>query len=167
MTDLKWEIEEFSDGSVEIKTLLRDEIVRRDLIRIPPGAGRDHYLHEFMYSIGRDYEARKEFQRKKLELQARIHDLKAKIDTREKPASPPILAEMLISLIAPEKTAQVQLGDLQEMFQKNVERCGEREARRMYWIQVTDSALPLLWGWIKRLGLFTFFVDYVRSKLGL
>ena len=42
----------------------------------------------------------------------------------------------------------------------------KKQARRMYWMQVVASAGPLLWTWIKHIGFFTAFVEYVRSKLG-
>jgi hypothetical protein len=87
--------------------------------------------------------------------------------TGQKESKPPRLAEYCISFLAPENTAQALLGDLQEMFQENVRRLGEKEARRKYWMQVVASARPLVWTWIKRIGLFTAFVDYVRSKFGL
>jgi hypothetical protein len=53
------------------------------------------------------------------------------------------------------------------MFESNVARLGERQARRKYWMQVASSLLPLLWQWIKRIGLITMLVDYLRSKIGL
>jgi hypothetical protein len=81
--------------------------------------------------------------------------------------SPPMLAEFLISCLAPKNTAQALLGDLQEMFEQNAERFGEKQARRKYWMQVANSVLPLVWHWLKRLGFLTFLVDYFRSKLGL
>jgi hypothetical protein len=89
------------------------------------------------------------------------------ITTSLRQEKPPRLAEFCISLLAPRNTAQALLGDLQEMFQANVRRLGEQEARRKYWLQVAASARPLLWTWIKRIGLFTAFIDYVRSKFGL
>ncbi len=83
------------------------------------------------------------------------------------PPAPPPFAELLISALAPKNTAQAQLGDLQEIFQKNAARFGEKQAGRMYWMQVAASAWPLIWTWIKRIGLFTALADYVRSKFGL
>ncbi|MDA9393461.1 hypothetical protein WN73_23455 [Bradyrhizobium sp. CCBAU 45394] len=82
-------------------------------------------------------------------------------------AAPPVLAELLIASLAPKNTAQAQLGDLHEMFEKNVARLGERPARQKYWIEVARSFGPLLWQWLKRVGLFTFLIDYFRSKFGL
>jgi hypothetical protein len=83
------------------------------------------------------------------------------------PGSPPALAELAISLLAPKNSAQALLGDLQEMFQKNAHRFGEKQARRKYWMQVASSLAPLVWHWLKRIGFFTFLIDYCRSKLGL
>jgi hypothetical protein len=83
------------------------------------------------------------------------------------PASPPMLAEFLISCLAPKNSAQAMLGDLQEMFEQNAGRFGEKQARRKYWMQVASSIVPLVWRWVKRLGLLTLLVDYFRSKFGL
>lgn len=80
--------------------------------------------------------------------------------------SPPFLAEYLISFLAPEKSAQAQLGDLQELFEKNVARIGERQARRKYWVEVARSFGPLLLQWGKRIGFFTVLIDYFRAKFG-
>jgi hypothetical protein len=57
--------------------------------------------------------------------------------------------------------------DLHEMFQKNAERYGTKQARRKYWIEVARSFGPLLWQWLKRIGFFTVLIDYFRSKIGL
>jgi len=81
--------------------------------------------------------------------------------------SPPALAEFVVSFLAPKNTAQAQLGDLQEMFEKNVARLGERQARRNYWMQVASSLMTFALQWAKRVSLFTVLVDYFRSKLGL
>jgi len=86
---------------------------------------------------------------------------------RAKPVAPPAFAELVMSLLAPKNSAQAQLGDLQEIFEANVDRLGERQARRKYWMQVAASLRPLLVLWVKRLGLVTLFLDYMRSKLGL
>jgi len=69
--------------------------------------------------------------------------------------------------LAPKDSVQALLGDLHEMFRKNANRLGERQARRKYWMQVAASFAPLLWQWLKRIGFFTVLVDYFRSKLGL
>jgi hypothetical protein len=108
-----------------------------------------HYGHRVVYSMPTRDEA-------------------AKINAKEEETmAPPPLAELIISCLAPENTAQAQLGDLHEMFESNVARLGERQARRKYWMQVASSLLPLLWQWIKRIGLITMLVDYLRSKIGL
>lgn len=96
-----------------------------------------------------------------LESGGHFHKMEANVD------SPPPWAELLISILAPKNTAQAQLGDLQEMFAKNVERLGVKLARRKYLMQVAASAMPLVWQWMKRIGFFTILVDYFRSKLGL
>ncbi|WP_445222473.1 permease prefix domain 2-containing transporter [Bradyrhizobium sp. Pa8] len=84
-----------------------------------------------------------------------------------KRATPPAPAEFLLAFIAPKNSAQAFLGDLEELFQKNAERFGEPQARRMYWFEVARSFGPLVWQWIKRMGFVTLVVDYVRSKFGL
>jgi hypothetical protein len=82
-------------------------------------------------------------------------------------ATPPVLAELFISIMAPKNSAQGLLGDLQEMFEKNAERHGAKQARRKYWIEVARSFGPLLWQWLKRVGFFTVLIDYFRSKFGV
>jgi hypothetical protein len=78
-----------------------------------------------------------------------------------------LFAELFISYLAPKNLGQAFLGDLQEMFQKNVDRFGEKQARRKYWMQVASSLGPLIWQWLKRIGFFTVLIDYFRTKLGL
>ncbi|MDI4236171.1 permease prefix domain 2-containing transporter [Bradyrhizobium sp. Arg237L] len=84
-----------------------------------------------------------------------------------KRSSPPTSAAFLLAFIAPKNSAQALLGDLEEMFQENVARFGERQARKMYWFEVARSVGPLVWQWVKRMGFVTLLVDYVRSKFGL
>jgi hypothetical protein len=81
--------------------------------------------------------------------------------------SPPVLAELLMSFLAPKNSAQVQLGDLEEMFRKNAECYGEKAARRKYWMEVARSFGPLLLQWLERVSFVTVLIDYFRSKLGL
>lgn len=82
------------------------------------------------------------------------------------PPSPPYLAEFLLAWFAPKKSVQNQLGDLQEVFEKNCAKLGVARARRMYWLQVLRSIGPNLWRKIKRLGVIAFVIDYARSKMG-
>lgn len=84
-----------------------------------------------------------------------------------KRSHPPAPAAFLLAFIAPKNSAQALLGDLEEMFQKNADRFGDSQARRMYWFEVARSLRPLVWQWIKRMGLVTLVIDYVRSKFGL
>jgi hypothetical protein len=84
-----------------------------------------------------------------------------------KRSSPPATAAFLLAFIAPKNSAQALLGDLEEIFQKNAERFGDSQARRMYWFEVARSMGPLIWQWIKRMGFITLVVDYFRSKFGL
>jgi hypothetical protein len=94
-------------------------------------------------------------------------DIKMLKSEEEQRKSPPFLAELCISFFVPKGSAQALLGDLQEMFQRNVERLGEKQARRKYWMQVIASFGPLFWQWLKRIGIFTVIFDYFRSKFGL
>jgi hypothetical protein len=82
------------------------------------------------------------------------------------PESPPQFAETLVQSLAPKRTVQHLLGDLQEVFEKNCNRFGEARARRLYWAQVLRAIGPGIWRRIKRLGLIAFLIDYGRSKLG-
>jgi hypothetical protein len=94
-------------------------------------------------------------------------DIKTLKPKEKRRSSPPAVAVLFVSFLAPENAAQAMLGDFEEMYQKNVERLGEVEARRKYWIQVAASAWPLLRRWLTRIGFFAFLINYVRSKFGL
>jgi hypothetical protein len=87
----------------------------------------------------------------------------------QKPAqtAPPRFAEFLFSLLAPKKSVDVQLGDLQEIFEGNVDRFGVRRARMLYWAQVLRAIGPGIWRRIKKLGFVGILIDYGRSKIGL
>jgi hypothetical protein len=104
-------------------------------------------------------------------LVARIAELEAEttqaVPPPPKRSSPPAPAAFLLAFIAPKNSAQALLGDLEEMFQKNAEKFGDDQARRMYWFEVARSLGPLVWQWVKRMGFITLVVDYVRSKFGL
>ncbi|MHC1944020.1 hypothetical protein IF803_06500 [Bradyrhizobium sp. UFLA06-06] len=83
-----------------------------------------------------------------------------------KRSSPPVTAAFLLAFIAPKDSAQALLGDLEEMFQKNAERFGDKQATRMYWFEVARSIGPIAWQWVKKMGFITFLVDYLRTKFG-
>ena len=102
-------------------------------------------------------------------LSQRIRAAQERIDaiSKETPIAPPRLAEHFVSFLAPKNTAQALLGDMQEMFQKNVRRLGEIEAQRLYWMQARASASKWVLDWLMRIGLVTAVVDYFRSKFGL
>jgi len=132
-----------------------------DIRALPPaGAMRQAILDATVQSFVADRALRRE----RALLKARVEELPGKL---KHPTSPPPLAELIISCLAPENTAQAQLGDLQEMFENNVARLGEQQARRKYWMQVVSSLGPLLLQWFKRIGLITALVDYFRSMMGL
>lgn len=81
--------------------------------------------------------------------------------------SPPQLAEALFSMLAPKKTVQHLLGDMQEIFEKNCARFGKARAKRLYWTQVLRAIGPGLWRRVKKLGFIGILIDYGRSKIGL
>jgi hypothetical protein len=111
--------------------------------------------------------AEQDFKRQHALLRVRLDALQKAAATQVEPVAPPLLAELFISFLVPKNSAQAQLGDLQEMFQKNAARYGERRARREYWMEVARSLGPLLLQWLKRVGFFTILIDYFRSKFGL
>jgi hypothetical protein len=152
----KWKTIDLPDGKVDLHIVYDNGESDHILVQAPPGAGRNLYLQAVIHSIASEREAR-----------SRAEGATTKTLDHQKSASPPPLAELLVSFLAPKNSAQAQLGDLQEMFETNVSRLGEQHARRKYWIQVASSFGPLCWEWLKRIGLVTFVVDYVRSKLGL
>lgn len=82
------------------------------------------------------------------------------------PKGPPRFAEFLFQLLAPKRTVKAQVGDLQELFDKNCARFGKRRARLMYWAQVLRAVGPGFWRGIKKLGLIGILIDYGRSKMG-
>ncbi|UGY03122.1 permease prefix domain 2-containing transporter [Bradyrhizobium quebecense] len=88
-------------------------------------------------------------------------------DAARSEARPPALAETVFLLLASEVTVEAQLGDLQEMFNKNVDLYGQRTARLKYWRQVTRAVWPALLRLAKRVGVFGIVADYIRAKLGL
>ena len=83
------------------------------------------------------------------------------------PKTPPALAELLLTCLSSKKTGQVQLGDLEEIFVKNVEVVGYERARRHYWVQVAKAVGPNVWRIVKSVLKFGVLADYVRAKLGL
>jgi hypothetical protein len=84
-----------------------------------------------------------------------------------KKESPPALAETVLALLTPKRTVDAQIGDMQEMFIKNVERFGLGRARRLYWYEVFRSVWPALKRIGKKIGIFGFVVDYIRARFGL
>jgi hypothetical protein len=94
-------------------------------------------------------------------------DMEAEKPTTPSLSLPPRLAEHFISFLAPKNTAQALLGDMQEMFQKNVRRLGEKEAQRLYWLEVRASAGKWILDWLMRVGFLTAIVDCFRSKFGV
>ncbi len=155
---------------IEILEIQEDRLLVRfgdkeRLIEVPPGAGRQALRMHLQGALARQHLI-------KLREEHRLagetfRDIVAKAADRTGTVAPPAFAELLISFLAPKNSVQALLGDLQEMFQKNADRLGEREARRKYRMQVAASLLPLLWHWLKRIGFFTVLVDYFRSKMGL
>jgi hypothetical protein len=93
-----------------------------------------------------------------------LDDLSPTKSSRE--VVPPAFAEWVMAFLAPENSVQCQLGDLHEMFQKNANRIGEKQARRKYWKQVARSITPLVWQWLKRIFV-TVLLEVFRSKAGL
>jgi hypothetical protein len=80
---------------------------------------------------------------------------------------PPKMAEALFAIFSSKKSADAQLGDLQEMFEKDSDRFGVQRARRFYWIRVFKSIMPALVLKLRKIGVFGIIVDYARTKLGL
>jgi hypothetical protein len=59
-------------------------------------------------------------------------------------ASPPALAEWIIGSLLRGKKQQAALGDLDELFHTDLERFGERRARRLYWARSVRFLWPML-----------------------
>jgi len=81
--------------------------------------------------------------------------------------SPPQMAEWLFAMFAPRRSVGMQLGDLQEMYEKDSTRFGVQRAKRLYWTRVIRSTAPAIAQKVKKIGLFGIIADYARTKLGL
>jgi hypothetical protein len=158
--------EEFTEIEIRIEG---DD--RCHVIQVPnslSSAARSLYLRREASALihrrhGHNFQGRVEFRGD--ELQDVWHLAKAHIRPSKAASviAPPAFAQIVISFLAPKNTVQALLGDLQEMFQKNADRFSDKQARRMYWMQV----VPLIWQGAKRLGFLAVLVDYFRSKFGL
>jgi hypothetical protein len=173
---VKYRLEERDDGNVDLQIEDEDDMVQRILVRLPRSSmqQRQEMIEATVRSIVHERQnARFRFHEEHARLRARIDMLQANTarisalaNARKERATPPVLAELFISFLAPKNSAQALLGDLQEMFEKNAERYGAKQARWKYWIEVVRSFGPLLWQWLKRVGFFTVLIDYFRSKFG-
>nr|WP_249804139.1 permease prefix domain 2-containing transporter [Bradyrhizobium sp. 193] len=170
---MTWNADELPDGNVDLQIVHEDGEMERIVLRLPPLAPRQEMIEAALRSIVHERQAAQgRLYKEHAVLRARIDALQANADLlqahskRRKAATPPILAELFISFLAPKNSAQGLLGDLQELFQKNAERYGTKQARQKYWIEVARSFGPLLWQWLKRVGFFTVLIDYFRSKFG-
>jgi hypothetical protein len=107
--------------------------------------------------------------RNRLILQSRLDALMQTVDKQEKTSSedPPRFAEAAFAWFAPKGTVDAQLGDLQELFAKNLQNHGYRRARWLYWLQVMRAVAPALFRLLKRIGFIGLIIDYCRTKLGL
>jgi hypothetical protein len=155
---VKWKLDERDDGNVVLHVEGENGTVERIVVRLPPaGAGR---RQEMIEAVGRSIWLDGEHGSGRLytehaRLRATLDVLQASEEAnapRKEPTTPPMLAELLISFLAPKNSAQSLLGDLHEMLQKNADRFGSRQARRKYWIEVARSFGPLLWQWVKRIA---------------
>ncbi|MBU6464091.1 MAG: hypothetical protein KGK01_09865 [Bradyrhizobium sp.] len=163
MKDYDWMAHEIGQNIVEV-TMRFDEESRRFLVRDLPDDRLERALR--IQAAIRAATHEHELKQSRADLMACIEELTLNAEKllgeKEAKPSPPRIAQLCMSLLAPKKSAQALLGDLLETFHKNADRFGEKEARRMYWFEVVSSAGP----WIKRL-FFAVVVDYVRSKFGL
>lgn len=160
---LTYSADDRADGGVDLKIEYEDDVVERIVVRIPPQAERKEMVEAALRSMV--HERQRKLRNEHAHLLARLDRLQAGAARKEQ-ATPPVLAELFISFLAPKYSAQALLGDLQEVFEKNAERHGAKQARRKYWIEVARSLGPLIWQWLKRVGFFTVLIDYFRSKFG-
>jgi hypothetical protein len=79
--------------------------------------------------------------------------LKLSFDQQGRTSLPPAYAEWVVALLAPRRTADALLGDLEEQFHRNRSTRGLRRARWLYRAQVLNSIAPLLWAAAKRIGV--------------
>jgi hypothetical protein len=100
-------------------------------------------------------------------LHSTVHLFDKLLVEEERQPSPPAVAEALMQLLGPKRSINAQLGDLQEMFNTDILRFGDRRARRRYWLQVIRSITPFVVQKFKRLSFIGIIIDYGRTKLGL
>jgi hypothetical protein len=158
--DVNFFLSESSHGTV-VNVVFDDGSTTELPLKLPRGASREKQMRLAYLMAETAVQHRL--------LSQRIREAQERIDaiSRQTPIEPPRLAEHFISFLAPKNTAQALLGDMQEMFQKNVRRLGETEAERLYWMQVRASAGRWVLDWLMRIGFLTAIVDYFRSKLGV
>ncbi len=157
----KWTTRELDDGRVSVQIDCGHNEIEQILVGGLP-LDRQRRLVMIEATVA-SVLANRALRQSSADLKVRLESLASRIG---EPICPPVFAELLISWLAPENTAQALLGDLQEMFENNVSRLGERQARRKYWMQVVVSFRPLGWQWIKRTTLLSLLVDYFRSRMG-
>ena len=80
---------------------------------------------------------------------------------------PPMVAETLIMFFSKSKTVDDHIGDLEELFRRNLNRFGVKRARRLYWAETFRSIRPMVWPALKRLLVATAAVSGFKKWLGL
>jgi hypothetical protein len=157
---MDWKAFVLADGRVRVDVQIDGQVLPI-ILDGPPGTVRMKNVNIALEAYLAERELKQLLQRQK-QAEAILRHL-----DETTPVSPPFLAEFFISFLAPKTSGQAFLGDLEEMFHKNAERYGAKQARRKYWMEVARSFAPLVLQWLKRIGFFTILIDYFRSKFGL
>lgn len=171
--NFEWDVAEGEDGSIILFITHENGTTERIPIRGLPDARSERM--EMIYRTAQSVVVQRKHGRPIVYSKLPAADQTVKADDQMAKAkvsegqtmAPPRFAAHCISFLAPKDTAQAVLGDMQEMFQKNVKRFGETDARRMYWMQVRASAGKWILDWLVRIGFFTAIANYFRSKFGL
>jgi hypothetical protein len=81
-------------------------------------------------------------------------------------SEPPRTAERLFGIFAPKDTVDAQLGDLQQLYERDCFSLGEKRARERFNIRVLRSLVPLALQKAKRLGIIALLIEIGRRKFG-
>jgi hypothetical protein len=89
-------------------------------------------------------------------------DVESQSRAQQSTINPPFIAEWLVALLIAKRRSEGLLGDLQERFHRHIQARGLRRARALYWAEVLQSILPILWAKARSLGLIAAIAEIWR-----
>lgn len=159
-----WITELGPDGKV-VTIRIREQMYT---LSVPGDIQDDSALHDFVTRRVSEIEAKSQWtETRRLQRLARkkIYQYEqAKVTRKDRPSS---IASALFLMLSPKKTADAQLGDLEEMFTSDCKAFGARYARAKFWARILLSVGPLIYRRLERIGFIAFLIDLGRRKLGL